>query len=433
MATATGASLMPSKGLTVHYKPHEEQEAFHAKVLEKRWTAFCGGVRSGKTVAGCQEMIRQAFVLQPGSYGAVFAPTYPMLRDVVLKTCYDILPPEIMQAYRKSDNVLPTAQGGEIIFRSMEKPDNNTGTTLNWIWAEEPSLMVERAWRVMVARLSGGGPGADKRRGWGTMTPKGRKHWTGREFAVENQDHGAVFVDIEANRANLPPGYIEEMERAYTGKFAEQELRGRFVSFEGLIYDVLQEELHHIERPVQEMAGGFFGAIDWGYTNPCVIGVAGVDGDDAYHFFEELHQSHLLLEAIIDQCRDFMTRYAIQRFFCGPDRPENIAALNEAGIPAEAANDDRVDGICTVAALLALGPSGKPSLTFSPNVAKTYAEMTEYQWRQTAEGKPDKEEPLKVADHGPDMVRYLVHTHKRFATQAPGVVTLNWLRKSENS
>ena len=100
--------------------------------------------------------------------------------------------------------------------------------------------------------------------------------------------------------------------------------------------------------------------------------------------------------------------------------------MNQAGIPAEAANDDVIDGICTVTALLTPRADARPGCTFSPNVVQTYAELKQYQWRQTADGRPDREEPLKVNDHGPDMVRYLCHTHKQFAAQVPGVVSVDW-------
>jgi phage terminase large subunit len=35
-------------------------------------------------------------------------------------------------------------------------------------------------------------------------------------------------------------------------------------------------------------------------------------------------------------------------------------------------------------------------------------ELQDYQWAPTAEGRPDREEPLKVNDHGCDALRYLV-------------------------
>jgi PBSX family phage terminase large subunit len=412
---------MPSKGLTVRYKPHAKQQEFHALVETNLVTAFSGGVGSGKTLAGCQEMIRQAFIAQPKSYGAVFAPTFPMLRDSTLKTCMEILPPEITAAYNRSENRIPFPNGSEVIFRSTEHPERNRGTNLDWIWFDEPSLMPKMAYDVALARLRG----SDKRKAWLTMTPKGKLHWTYGEFHTAKADRAVVFASSHDN-PYLPAGYVEQLRQSYSGRFFEQEVEGRFVAFEGLIYDMLQDELHQIDRPVQEMSGGFYGAIDWGFDNPCAIGVAGLDADDRWHVFEEIHQSHLTLEAIIDLCRDLMTRYPIKAFYCDPSGASSIESLNQAGIPAEGAVNDVVEGIMTMTALLTPRADARPGLTFAPNVVKTYAELKQYQWRQTAEGKPNREEPLKVNDHGPDMVRYLCHTYKMRGGQVPGVVSINW-------
>lgn len=38
----------------------------------------------------------------------------------------------------------------------------------------------------------------------------------------------------------------------------------------------------------------------------------------------------------------------------------------------------------------------------------TEDEMPDYAWQKTPDGKPDKEQPLKVNDHGCDTTRYLV-------------------------
>src|SRR5688572_2290130 len=99
---------------------------------------------------------------------------------------------------------------------------------------------------------------------------------------------------------------------------------------------------------------------------------------------------------------------------------EDRATLEQAGIENIPAIKDVSRGIQAVQARLALGENQKPRLFMLRNalvevddaladVRKPYCteqEMSIYAWQNPANGKPSKEEPLKVFDHGCDAVRY---------------------------
>jgi len=399
-------AMAKTKRLKIEYTPTEKQALFHGLVEQNLVSLFCGGVGSGKTMAGCQEMIRQAFVKQPKSYGGVFAPTYPMLRDATMRTVFEILPPELTDAFIKSENRLPLPTGGDIIFRSTEHPERNRGPNLDWAWLDEPGLMPKAAYDVILGRVRG----SDKRKIWLTTTPKGSQHWLAGEFTKAIPDRAVVFASSRDN-PHLPTGFVDQLLQTYSGKFAEQEIEGRFVSFEGLIYNMLEDALHVCERPVSEMRE-FYAGVDWGYTNPGVIVVAGLDGDGRMHGFEEVYQSGKVIDWWVERAHELMGRYPIQRFLCDPSEPAYIRQFCDAGLPAVAADNEVLPGITELCGLLAVAGDGRPRWTCSGSMAQSYADLRQYQWKTKPDGSMAKEEPLKVKDHGCDAWRYVARVVK---------------------
>ena len=91
-------------------------------------------------------------------------------------------------------------------------------------------------------------------------------------------------------------------------------------------------------------------------------------------------------------------------------------------MPVTTYKRDVIEGIPFVASALSVRDDGKPGFTFSPSCPVTYAECKQYQWKPTKEGTEQKrEQPLKVNDDGPDMLRALLHGRQQSKGEAFGI------------
>jgi hypothetical protein len=191
---------------------------------EARFRAFVGGVGSGKTRAGCVELLRQP----PGSRITVAAPTYRMLEDATIQTfkevCGSFFRPE---DFKKSDNHCRLQNGTEIMFRSTDDPDKLRGPNLSMFWLDEAAMMPETVWDLMIGRLRLL-PG----RGIITTTPRG-KNWLYKLFLIKNRENPDYHLTQCSSASNifLPDYFIDALKAQYSGHWLQQELEGEFVEF----------------------------------------------------------------------------------------------------------------------------------------------------------------------------------------------------------
>ena len=422
-ATAVGTEPQ-RKSVTIKYKRTPKQREFHDAVLTHYITGFRSGRGGGKTYAGAQEAIRHALVLMPGSKGGIVAPTFRMLHDFAQRAFLDFLPPELIKDFNRSDDKMlittPEGKVSEVYFRSADDPDKVRGGNWDWMWGDEMTLWKFESFQTALGCLRGSGSvPRDQVRGWFTFTPNGPGQV---KKAFETEDSiciGATSMD----NPNLTERFLAMLRSQYSGPFYDQEVLGLWIKFEGLIYQMLTDATHLVERRVQDMQC-FEAAVDWGFDHPWVFGVAGFDGDERGHLFDALHKRGLTLDDQIPLVSDMLKRYPIQTIYCPDDRPDNIKSYQNAGFPVTVVKREVISGIQTVSAALAIREDGRPGFTFSATTQPVYSEMLTYQWKIKPEDKPDKEEPLKVKDDGPDMVRYLLHGRKQAQGSAPGIEIL---------
>ena len=392
--------------IAIDLKMFDKQKEFHHKVRETRWVGFFGGADSGKTTAGAMEAVYQV-VKHPGPPLLIVAPTFPMLRRVTKRKFLQILPRELIKSSNDSQNFMELYNGTPIDFCSTQHPDSLYGSSVGRIWLDEAPLMPQKAFDILKGRLREGPE--EHQRGWVDGTPKGM-NWAYDEFRTDKPNRDCIYDVCSADNPFAGVGVLSDL-RTLTGLFREQEYEGRFVKFEGLVYPMIEDHTHQIERPVIEMVR-FIAGEDHGYEHPWVFVVAGQDEAGRYHCFEEIYLSHQTTDARIELVQDLMNRYPLNPVYSPDDRPEVIQAYRDAGIPVVAYKRDVDQGIPVVAATLAV-VDGKAGLTYSAAVPKVYSECKQYQWRKRPDGSPGKEEPLKVADHGPDAVRSFVHGEKQ--------------------
>ena len=368
-----------------------------------RRSAFVGGIGSGKTKAGCLRALRFADgadgALPVPNLGMITAPTYPMLRDATLRTFVDEAGSHIGE-FHKGELRATMRNGSEVLFRSADDPERLRGPNLSWYYSDEAALCEGLSWQIGIGRLRQFGQAGYA---WLTTTPRGR-NWIWDRFVKDVDGEHRLYRARTADNPYLDTEYIADLERDYVGRFAEQELGGEFVAFEGLVYDEVDREIHVWRKALPDFKRVIAG-VDWGYTNPAVVLVIGVDGDDRAYVVDEFYQRRMRLDEHKDAASRLQERWGIEVFECDPSEPEHIDEFRYAGLNARGANNAVVPGIQVVKARLWVQGDGRPRLYFTPQAANTMAEMESYAWKERRQtGLQDQ--PEKVNDHAMDALRY---------------------------
>lgn len=357
---------------------------------QDRFTAFIGGIGSGKTYAGCVKDIVNA--KEPGSLGLIVAPTYPMLRDATLRTFQEVAG-DAIDTFNKAEMTMSIKGGGEILFRSADNPDRLRGPNLHWAHIDEGAMCPPGTWEVIIGRLR-----ADGKAGpcWITTTPNGRN------WLYHRREQFTLFKARTKDNPYLAPEFVQSLENSYTGEFARQELDGEFVSLEGLVYPMFGESVHIAKRNDSEMRRWFL-AMDEGYTNPAVILLVGEDSDGRIHIAREYYERGKLQKDVVATARAWANERVIDTVAVDAAAAGLIADLRDVGLPAHPHKGRVLDGITKVQSYLKVQGDGRPRMTVDPECKNLINEFESHVWR------PEKDEPVKENDHALDALRYLVN------------------------
>lgn len=357
----------------------------------RRFPGYVGGIGSGKSFAGAAKAIAR---FEGPGLGGVFAPTYPMLRDATQRTLLGLMAElEIEFEHHKTENRITVyPHGHEVIFRSLDNPDSVRGPNLDWAWTDEASLISREASNVVKGRVRVG----VNPQSWSTFTPKGR-NWCWEEWerdATGNEDdptHPLYRVKTTEN-PELPDDFAYSL--GYTGRFAEQELGGEFVAFEGVVYPMFSRAQHVKAQNCSDWRTVL--GVDIGSRNPTAILTIRKSGDRVHverEFYRRQMDSEEITQAIIDECN----RTNPEAVFVDPSANEYILAWERKGLPVRKAVNDVTYGIGLVTTALTDG------MTIDPSCVNSIAEMETYHY---PENRQESDKPAKESDHCMDALRY---------------------------
>lgn len=185
----------------------------------------------------------------PGRWGLIGSPTFPMLRDTTQRAFFDFCDEhEIEYQFKRSENrVSLRATGSEILFRSLDKFERLRGTNLAWFGIDELTYCTESAWLRLEARLRD--PLAKELSGFGVWTPKGFD-WVYRRFIdpargeLQKSLYSATLARPRENR-HLPADFYDRLAASYAERFAAQEIEGEYLNIcSGRAYYAFDRRLH---------------------------------------------------------------------------------------------------------------------------------------------------------------------------------------------
>jgi len=370
-----------------------------------RYVAFISGIGAGKTVGGIGRLLRNISGWNPGHTGYVLAPTVPSLRNVII--------PELEKwgvlnraEYNRTEKKLTFPNGSTVIFESADndrKIERLRGPSIGWFWMDEAATIDSRAWDIMTGRLREG----DHLNAFVTTTPKG-ENWVYHKF-VDPEDHldSADVVRGVSTHENphLPDDYTDEIVEEYEGRFYEQEVRGEFVGFEGLVYPWF-DDVNLVNEPPDDYDEVVYG-VDWGHNNPAVA-LAIVRAGETWTVADEWYERRCTVNDHSRAVESLVDEYGNGPIYCDPSEPANIEQFRRDGLPAKPAENDVTPGIQHVASLA-------DDLRVARGCQNVRNEFNQYQYKDDGES----DDPLKQHDHAMDGVRYALFSHATRATGDP--------------
>jgi hypothetical protein len=182
---------------------------------------------------------------------------------------------------------------------------------------------------------------------------------------------------------------------------------GRFEKMQGLVYDCWDDDENIIDPAPLPVDTQYWGGIDWGFTDPCVIQLRARTPAGYQYQIREVYESGLTISDVVAIAKQLYEAWHVRTFFCDPSQPAHIAELNRAGIPAVAAPNSIRLGVDKHYALI----RSRQFRIFRDSSPNSVDEYSTYHYPEPADLSADansKEHlPVAQADHAMDCARYI--------------------------
>lgn len=283
-------------------------------------------------------------------------------------------------------------------------------------WMEEANAFTRQDFDEVNGRLRGDVAG------WTqiilTTNPDAPTHWIYKDL-MQGGEASVYYSDAKDNPRNTQ-AYFDRLDRM-VGTMRDRLRDGKWVQAEGAIYDEWDPNIHMIDADKCPPFIRRFRVVDFGFTNPFVCQWWGEDADGRLYRYREIYVTRRLVEDLTKEIIKLSKGESIDATVSDHDA-EDRATMEKYGIGTTAAEKDVRTGIDAVKMRLKVQPDGKPRLYLVRGALVevdpileadkkplcTEDEIPGYAWKKYDDGKENKEEPVKVNDHGCDTTRYLV-------------------------
>lgn len=187
-----------------------------------------------------------------------------------------------------------------------------------------------------------------------------------------------------------------------SGMFYDRDIKGLWVSAEGIVYKDFRKDTHYISKSDLENIKfiKYFAGVDWGYEHYGSIVVIGRDDKNNLYLLEEYSKQHEEIDYWVDIGKKIKSKYGNITFYCDTARPEHIARFKKEKLRAKNANKSVLSGIEVVAK----GFKTNTLKVVEDNVDLFKKEIFMYAWDKKSG------EPIKLWDDVLDALRYAIYT-----------------------
>lgn len=387
-----------------------------------------GSIRAGKTVPMAISFIIWAMQKFDGQNFAMCGKTVGSFKRNVWKWLKPVL---ILRGFAieedRTTNIIYIQKKDVINYfyifggRDESSQDLIQGITLAGVLFDEVALMPESFVNQATGRCSVFGAKL-----WFNCNPESPVHYFYTEWLQKSEEKKFLHIHFRMeDNPSLMPEVIESYKSRYAGVFFQRFILGLWVMAQGAIYkdsfddDNLfgDEKIEYINKNMYKMRRYIW--IDYGTINPMVYLDVYDDGRILYVVNEYYYDSKKTGREKTDteygeDLIKFIGTKSIKPMYIviDPSAASFKAQLRSKGFRGKAAEDTInadnkvLDGIRHVSVLL----KKKMLLFHKENCTHTINELKSYVWDDKALQNQAKEKPLKIADHGPDAVRYGCYT-----------------------
>lgn len=268
-------------------------------------------------------------------------------------------------------------------------------------------------------------------------------HWLNRRNGMtrlksRHRDNPLLWDRKDNGWTQAGKMYMRNLSRL-TGVRRRRLLDGLWSAAEGQVFESWDPLVHMSERK-RAMKGlkWFFGVKDWGYTNPGVTQIWGVDGDARMILVSELYRTRQIIDWWIKEDQKLHAHFKCRSWVADPAEPEYMERYRRAGFPIRGAMNSIPLGIQAVADRLEPDGAGKVRMMFLNDAllgkdealdskqepCSTVDEFENYVWPTPRKGdRPLDEEPIDKYNHGMDCCRYAALFVNRRAGSAESAYT----------
>lgn len=398
-----------------------------------------GSAGTGKSRA-CLEKLNALALGRPGIRGAILRKTASSLGATALKTWREDVVPELIKNgtlmfYGGSAAEPPQYRynnGSTIVIGGLDNPSKIMSAEYDVLYVQEATELTIGDWEACTTRLRNGRMPYQQL--IADCNPDVPTHWLKvrcdegktRMINCRHEDNPVLFdqsVDGSFEPTRAGRAYLHKLDQL-TGVRYMRLRKGLWVAAEGMIFDEFRADLHVIDQ----MPAGWEGwsrhwSIDFGFTNPFVLQCWAEDPDGRLYLYRELYMTGRTVD---QHARDILkivqpggpgspwTEPRPQSVVCDHDAESRRRFELECNLGTTAANKKVKDGLDIASRRFRIAEDGKPRIFFLRGAvverdsslidgrkpASTLEELPGYVWLAGADGRPVKEEPRKVDDHG---------------------------------
>lgn len=330
--------------------------------------------------------------------------------------------------FRTAEQQYEYPNGSIIAVSGLDDPQKVMSSEWDMIFFQEATEGTEEDWEALTIRMRN--KVMPYQQLGGDCNPSYPTHWLKRRC-----DYGKTLM-LESRHEDNPSVTKEDLATldALTGTRYLRYRKGIWAAVEGMVYDMWDSAIHKVSRQQLIDLGVFYhdgslnrqvirhtvAGVDWGFTNPGVITVFGIDNDGRMYLLREIYRTQRTDDWWLEQAVQLDSSFHIEAFICDPSMPGYIRKFQSKGLNALPANNDISLGVQSLQRYLRVASDGRPRFMVYeyslPERDEERAanhqpfcfedEILEYSWPKPKDGQPFKEVPVKLQDHSLDSVRY---------------------------